>query len=320
MSLFKRKPRNRRLGRDTVLDVKLRSSKAREVRLRAAGLAAGGIFGSILACFLLYHAGAWALDELVYENRTFAIRDVEIETDGVIPVDQLRRWSGVKPGQNLLSPNLLADVKRRLEMEPLIQRTSIERILPHTLRIHVTEREPLAQVNVPRPVPGGGIEIVVFQLDSEGWVMLPLQLRQVPGAQAGLSEELPVVSGISSSEMQAGRRIDTPQVQAALQLLLALERSPLAGNVDIKRIDVSTADTLSVSTAQGSEVVLGLADFDQQLRRWQAVLDSGRKLGKAIGKLDLAITNNIPVCWLEGPVPVVAPKPPKTPHTKRKHV
>jgi cell division protein FtsQ len=319
MSLFKRKPRNRRLGRDTVLDVKLRSSKAREVRLRAAGLAAGGLFGTILACFLLYHAGAWALGELVYENRTFSIRELEVETDGVIPVEQLRRWSGVKPGQNLLALNL-AEVKRQLEMQPLIQSASIERVLPNTLKILVTEREPLAQVNVPRLAPGGGIEIAVFQLDSEGWVMLPLQTRQAPGAQAAPAEELPVVSGISATEVQAGRRLDRPQVQAALQLLLAVERSSLAGSVDVKRIDASAPDTLTVSTAQGSEVVLGLTDFDQQLRRWQAVLESGQKIGKAIGKLDLAITNNIPVCWLEGPIPVVPPKPPKTPHTKRKHV
>ena len=49
--------------------------------------------------------------------------------------------------------------------------------LPGTLRIRVTEREPVAQVNVPRPCPDG-IEFVVFQLDADGYVMLPLDPRQ----------------------------------------------------------------------------------------------------------------------------------------------
>ena len=73
-----------------------------------------------------------------------------MQTDGVISVDQLRRWAGVKPEENLLALDL-ARVKRDLEMVPLVQSVSVERILPRTLRIRITEREPIAQVNVPRP-------------------------------------------------------------------------------------------------------------------------------------------------------------------------
>ena len=54
--------------------------------------------------------------------------------------DQLRRWAGVKPGENLFALDL-ARVKRDLEMVPLIDSVSVERVLPRTLRIRVTERE-----------------------------------------------------------------------------------------------------------------------------------------------------------------------------------
>ena len=37
---------------------------------------------------------------------TFAIQRIDVQTDGVIAPDQLRRWSGVKPGENLIALDL----------------------------------------------------------------------------------------------------------------------------------------------------------------------------------------------------------------------
>ena len=105
---------------------------------------------------------------MVYENKAFAIEEIDVQTDGVISVDQLRRWAGVKPEENLLALDL-ARVKRDLELVPLVQSVSVERILPHTLRIRVTEREPIAQVNVPRPRPSGGVEHVRVS-SRRGWL------------------------------------------------------------------------------------------------------------------------------------------------------
>ena len=152
---FKRKPKNRRLGREQVLDVKLRSSQVRAARTRLTAISLGAVFATVFGLYLLYRAGEWALDRLVYENKAFAIQEIDVQTDGVISVDQLRRWAGVKLEENLLALDL-ARVKRDLELVPLVQSVSVERILPHTLRIRITEREPIAQVNVPRPRPNGG--------------------------------------------------------------------------------------------------------------------------------------------------------------------
>jgi len=43
------------------------------------------------------------VDKFVYENSEFAIQHVEVKTDGVIAPDQLRRWSKVKLGDNLIA-------------------------------------------------------------------------------------------------------------------------------------------------------------------------------------------------------------------------
>ena len=104
--LFKHKPKNRRLERGNVLDVKLRTKEVRQARLRLATAAAGLLLATVTGLYLLWRAGDWALDRFVFENDAFAIRDLDIQTDGSIPLDQLRKWAGVKPGDNLLALDL----------------------------------------------------------------------------------------------------------------------------------------------------------------------------------------------------------------------
>jgi cell division septal protein FtsQ len=106
--------------------------------------------------YLLWRAGDWALNQMVYQNQAFAIREIQVLTDGVIAEAQLRQWANVKPGENLLALDL-ARVKHDLERVPFIATVSVERILPKTLRLRVTEREPVAQVNVQRARVGGGV-------------------------------------------------------------------------------------------------------------------------------------------------------------------
>jgi cell division septal protein FtsQ len=317
---FKRKPKNRRLGREQVLDVKLRSSKVRAARTRMTAVSLGAVFATVFGLYLAYRGGEWLLNRLVYENSAFAIGEIDVQTDGIIPVDQLRRWAGVRPEVNLLALDL-GRVKRDLEMVPLVRSVSVERILPHTLCIRVTEREPIAQVNVPRPRANGGIEMSVYQLDPDGWIILPLEPRDRAISPNQSDEPLPAIGGINANMLQPGRRLTAPQVQAALQFLVAFEQSPMAGLVDIKRVDVSSPEVLVVTTAQASEVTFGLADFEQQLRRWHAIFESGRKTGNAIGTLDLAVTNNVPLRWLEASaVPPATPKLSKPIRSKKKHV
>jgi len=326
---FRRKPKNRRLGRQQVLDVKLRSSQVRAVRTRRTAIGLGALFAAVFGLYLLYRAGEWLLNRLVYENRAFAIQEIDVQTDGVISVDQLRRWAGVKPEENLLALDL-ARVRRDLELIPLVQSVSVERILPHTLRIRIIEREPIAQVNIPRLRPGGGLELSVYQLDPDGWVLVPLDpgQRAIPINQG--SESLPVICGVNAHALQPGRRLTAPQVQGALQLLAAFEQSPMAGLVDVRRVDVSAPEVLVVTTGQGSEVTFGLTNFEpdlrrrhfeRDLRRWHAVFELGQKSGSAIATLDLAVTNNTPLRWMEASaVPPAAPESPKAMRPRKKHV
>jgi cell division protein FtsQ len=269
---------------------------------------------------LFWRAGEWALDYFVYKNPEFAIRHIDVQTDGMILPEQLRRWAGVKPGDNLLALDL-ATVKRNLELVSMIESVSVERVLPRTLRIRVTEREPVAQVNVPNADASGKIEVTVFELDADGYVMQPLDSRLCVMPLTQVTGQLPVIIGLNAYQLQPGRRLDSPQVQAALQLITAFNGSPMAGQVDLQRIDVSAPEVLVATTGQNSEITFGLDDFARQLRRWREIYDVGQRMNKAIAVLNLAVPDSIPVRWMDsGTVPVSTPKPARPARTLKNHV
>jgi cell division protein FtsQ len=318
---FKREQKNRRLNRGHVLDVKLRSDQVRATRTRLAIMAISVPAFTVFGLYIFWCAGEWALDRFVYENAEFAIQRVDVQTDGVIPPDQLRNWSGVKLGANLIALDL-GSVKRNLELEPVVDSVSVERVLPRTLKIRVIERSPIAQVNVPRANGANGVVISVFQLDAFGMVMQPLdpRARVIPLSQSK-DNRLPLMRGMDFVQLQPGHRITQPQALSALQLVTAFGQSPMAGLVDLRQIDVSAPGVVVVTTGQGGEITFGLQNVEQQLRRWREIYDLGRRYNRAIASADLAVTNNVPVRWMEAnAAPVVAPKNSTPAPMRRKNV
>ena len=317
---FKREPKNRRLGRGHVLDVKLRSDQVRANRLRLGMILFAAIAGPFFGLYLVWRTGEVLLNQFVYENSDFAIQNIEVQTDGVIAPEQLRRWSGVKAGANLIALDL-ATVKRNLELVSAVDSVSVERVLPRTLKIRVTERDPIAQVNVARAGSAGGIAVGVFQLAADGVVMQPLDPRLCVVPLAQMNEQLPIIAGLNVFQLQSGRRVELPQVQAALQLIMAFDHSPMAGLVDLYRLDVSAPGVVIVTTRQGSEITFALENLDQQLRRWRGIYDLGLTKNVSIASADLAVANNVPVRWMAtGAVPDAVAKPGKPVKNRRRNV
>jgi hypothetical protein len=128
--------------------------------------------------------------------------------------------------------------------------------------------------------------------------MQPLDPRLSTVPLAEINPQLPVISGLSYFQLQPGRRIELPQVQAALRLIAAFDRSPMAAAVDVQRVDVSEARVVVATTGQGSEVTFGLDDLERQMQRWQQAYNLGMQQQKVIASVDFAVANNVPVRWM----------------------
>ena len=316
---FNRKSKNRRFERKHVLQVKLRSSQRRQLRLRRVVMALTVPGFMIFGAYVAWKGGDALLARLVYENPAFAIHQIDAQTDGVLSLEQIRRWAGVKLDENLLALDL-ARVRRDLEAIPNIKSAAIERTLPHTLQIRVSEREPIAQFVFPQPRSSNLWDRGVYLLAVDGMVMLPLEPHQkaVPNA---VPEGLPSLVGVPRNSLRPGRRVESPQILAALALIEAFGRSSMSGLVDLKQIDLSVPNVLNVATAQHSEVLFGFNDLEGQLRRWRAVHEYGQRSGKYVAWMDLSVVNNVPARWLDPTLPAPPPaRPVKALRTQKKHV
>lgn len=320
---FRSKRKNRLHRRGHVLDVKLRATQRRRNRLRAVTFLFAVCFAVFAALFVAWRGGELLLRRAIYENKAFAIQRIQVETDGVLSPEQIRAWAGARVQANLMALDL-ARVKRDLELMPAIEAVAVERVLPGTLRIRVTEREPVARVIFARVQSRGtgAYTNSTLTLDRNGFFMFPIERNQRTQPSAGSDEHLPILAGIPVSDMRPGRQAESPQVRAALELVQIFQRSPMAGVVDLKVIDVSQPNVLVVATGQENEVTFGLDDFETQLRRWRLVHDYARNARRHITSLDLAVANNAPMLWVDAtgftPTP---PKPVKpSPYKKKKNV
>lgn len=320
LPFFRSKPRNRRsAGPENILEVKLRLGQSRAARMRVAWRALAALFALAAVALVCWRGGSFLLDRLIYENDAFTIQRIDIRTDGVLTTDILRRWAGVHTGQNLMAIDLM-DVKSNLERQPPIQFAAVERVLPHTLKLTITERDPIAQALVTRTLANGQQEQAVFDFDADGFPMRPLDpaWRTSPPAP---NDTLPILVGVPGSDVEPGQPVESTQVRAALSLIESFDHSPMAGLADLQRINVGLPEILQVATSQGAQITFSLAHFDMQLRHWRLIYDQYQRWGRAIASADLSISNNIPVRWVAatGP-PVPAPKIPAAHRTRRKNV
>ena len=176
---------------------------------------------------------------------------------------------------------------------------------PDTLRIRVTERNPVAQAVLYRQSANGNLTRKIFWIDQNCFVVEPLAPKLALKKRS--KKWLPVLAGVDQADLLPGRSIKSPQVRAALELISRFDQSPMAGLAHMRHIDVAKRETMEVITWQGATVRLSLHGLDRQLARWRQIHDLGRKHSRAIATVDLSIKNNLPVRWILAPSSALGP-------------
>ena len=295
---WRRRKRNRRSRKHTLVNVKLSAQKVRQQRVRLIAKTFGFLFGLSVLFFGVWCGGQWLMRVGFYQNDQFSIRTIDIRTNGVIDPAQIHRWSGSRKGDNLFQTDLMR-VKRDLETVPMIKSVAVDRVLPDTLRIRVSERNPVAQVFLYRQSPNGRLEWQTFWVDQHGFVMKPLNPKLTLRKRS--KKWLQVLVGIKQTDLLPGRAIKSAQVKAALQLISRFDHSSMAGSALMRHIDVTGRGTMEVVTWQNATVKMSMHGLDRQLDRWHQIHDWGRKRNRTIRTLDLSIKNNLPVTWMLPP-------------------
>jgi cell division protein FtsQ len=143
---------------------------------------------------LLSGALAWAT-----HTPLFAIRTIEVQGNVLTSKEQVLRTAGVRIGSNLLLP-IARGVRERVQRMPAVMDVEVERELPNTLVIRVTEREPWAAIEA-----GGSFVAVDKSLRVLARVACPRTGFPLLILQDSTARELPLPgSTIHSSIILAG--------------------------------------------------------------------------------------------------------------------
>lgn len=186
----------------------------------------------------------------------------------------------------------LENARRQVEGIAWVRSAALERSYPHHLMVRITERTPVAFVNV-----GGRIKLA----DGDG-VLLDLPEKA--------SFDFPVLTGVGPGLMPADR-------QARMQLYLDFmgKVSGEAGTSGwmVSEVDLTDVDDLKAVVVRGPESIsleFGHEDFDERFRNFLTLLDTERGLGENIASMDLRYQHQVVV---NRAAPTAAPAQPADP-------
>jgi cell division protein FtsQ len=282
--------------RQHLLDVKVRAKKVAARRTQSVLLS---VCGFILIASVLGGIAFGAkriLNGLFFANADYALKAIEVSSDGNLTREAILRAADVAEGKNIFSISL-PKVQEKLSGLPQVEESRIQRILPNKLVITIQERRPVAWV-VP---PDANLAAFNFEnsylVDRRG---ILLKTKSLAPEYLGL----PLIVGVDTSNCQAGQPLEQDDVKAALDLIRAAGEI-LQGRFQIQSIDVSKGYCLIVTDRQHATVRFSTDDLESQLHRLGTVLSYCDKNSRELQTVNLMVQRNVPVTFVQesaGPV------------------
>jgi len=188
------------------------------------------------------------------------LEEVRIEGNRRVSRDEILAITGLEGGPNILALDIKG-MNRRLGEHPWIERCTIRRELPGTIRIAVREREPIALIHLGR----------LYYIDANGVVFDEARGRD--------KAAYPILTGVRREDLEKGEAKTRRLVQAAIHLLEISRRSPVLPYRSISQIHLDRAVGLLVYTMErGIEVRMGFGDFERKLSRLSRVWPTVRSM------------------------------------------
>jgi cell division protein FtsQ len=193
---------------------------------------------------LVFGANAW--------KSSLVIKQIKIEGNRIVGTNEIVQLTQLQVGALLYKADLTA-IQRNVMSHYYIKDAVIERNLPNSIHIKITERIPIAMINRGE----------TLYLDANGVVLPRSVSRQL--------FDLPIISGLSSSESAAlGSTISQSDVLESLQLLSAIKilNRPMYHN--ISEVQLRNGGDIVLYSAEGSvPIIFGRGEIPSKLVRFE---------------------------------------------------
>jgi len=216
--------------------------------LRPLGIIAAGLISVSLTCGILY--GAYrALDSATY----FRLKNIDVSSAKRLTREEILGLAGIESGKDLLRMNLKRMGEHILQ-NPWVETVRINRYFPDALSITITEREPLAIVNMG----------FIYYLDKNANVFKVLN--------QGDNLDYPVVTGFSEEELGTDPKGTKDALKSTCELLKILREKGAFILADVSEIHYDKGYGFTMFTASGAlPVKIGAGDFTAKIERFALI-------------------------------------------------
>ena len=196
----------------------------------------------LLACALGYL--------IVIRSSYFNLNKVDVYGNHRLSKEEVIEAARLETGMNLLSIDL-ESITERLLRHPWIRSGSIYRRLPGQLVLEVEERTPRGILASDR----------LYYIDEKGSVFT----RVLPGDPI----DLPLFTGIQSDSMRLHLGEIQDSLRSGLKLTELIDRVDFGFHyADVREINISSEEGLTLKMKSGQIVILGHDDFESRLLRF----------------------------------------------------
>jgi cell division septal protein FtsQ len=183
----------------------------------------------------------------------FRLKNIEVSNAKRLNRDEILTLVGVEAGQDLARMNL-RHMGEQLSKNPWVETVRIHRYFPDRLSISITEREPLALVNMG----------YIYYLDKKGTVFKALN--------EGDKLDYPVVTGFNEEEMNRNPKGTGEALKTTCELLGVLKEKGAFILADVSEIHYDKGYGFTLFTSSGAlPVKIGSGDFAAKIDRFARI-------------------------------------------------
>lgn len=195
------------------------------------------------------------------QSPLIAIQTIQVDGNNAVTTDQIMQRVGpMLEGRSLLSLSF-SDVNQALGEFPFVASVDIERSFPHTIKLHVHERRPLAWLEADRQA---------LLLSATGYV-----LKQQPAPDAGY----PVLTAKNPCTAGEGGQVSCGDVMNGVSFLADI---PVSFTQEITAVSVSDGD-INAKTKSNVNIHFGtLDDYDIKFEVLEQLIARSMAAGKTV--------------------------------------
>lgn len=203
------------------------------------------------------------------ENPRFELQHLEIMSNGSrVSEDFVRECIGFAEGTNIFAVHF-SEIEAVFSEVPLVESVELNRELPHTLRIEISERWPVARIQK-RPA---------FTIDRNGYVLPPSKSSAHLPLIRGLGDLQPLPLQVSGADMEN-----------ALTIIALFDGVNWIRNViQVEQIELKHQDYIELYLKGYTRVYLPRYSFKSKLRDLVEIMKDAESKGKRVKKVDLTL-------------------------------